>query len=177
MKRRMLVAMMAMVMVLGAAGVASAALYTDFENIDKWLSSGNSSQWSFNTPADFNVPPNDYTATLFIRGFFVDKNSNQVAVNGKWVGTLSTSSIFTLFASNTNIDIGQVFLPSWTGGTSFGVSVTANELLYLDYSKFVLNYTPSEGGGPVPTPEPGTMVLLGSGLIGLAVYGRKRFRK
>ena len=33
------------------------------------------------------------------------------------------------------------------------------------------------GHGTTPVPEPGTMVLLGSGLIGLAGYGRKRFRK
>jgi len=34
-----------------------------------------------------------------------------------------------------------------------------------------------DGGGGGQVPEPGTLLLLGSGLIGLALYGRRKFNK
>lgn len=41
---------------------------------------------------------------------------------------------------------------------------------------FEANFS-APGAGATPVPEPGTMVLLGSGLMGLVGYGRKRLKK
>ena len=39
------------------------------------------------------------------------------------------------------------------------------------------SFTGGDGGGGGEAPEPATMLLLGSGLIGIAVSGKKRFKK
>ena len=65
----------------------------------------------------------------------------------------------------------------------------ANKAWFFDYFEGDTNYTFKEGnllsawavrpGDSIlnPTPEPSTVILLGCGLIGLAGWGRKRFKK
>jgi len=66
-----------------------------------------------------------------------------------------------------------------TGGTHHAVSV---DLSFLQSDIFTVHATLSCGndnlmGKTAPVPEPATMLLFGTGLVGMATIGRKKFRK
>ena len=73
--------------------------------------------------------------------------------------------------------------PNFAGGGTHYVATF--DLSKLDLSKGALFHNTMECGndnilgqsGPIPTPEPGTMMLLGFGMLGLAVYGKRRMNK
>lgn len=65
---------------------------------------------------------------------------------------------------------------SWNEGDAWSQAVSAtNTLESLD--PWLGGGNPSGGTSTYPNPEPATMLLLGSGLIGLGVFGRKRLKK
>src|SRR3972149_2057535 len=62
--------------------------------------------------------------------------------------------------------------PVLTDPTTYGIS-----FIYPQLGTFLSFHVVGGGGGITPVTEPSTLLLIGSGLVGLAAYGKKRSRK
>jgi len=70
-------------------------------------------------------------------------------------------------------DLGVLMYGGYSGGFLYADSGTNGSPTWLtDYSGLNAAFTADLGSAPVP--EPGTMMLLGAGFLGLAVYGKRR---
>jgi hypothetical protein len=89
---------------------------------------------------------------------------------------LTTGGVYSYDFSLTSIDYSGSLLGTldlWADGR-IGVFVSSTfGDFYLDKSTL----TVSGNDGVAPVPEPGTMVLLGFGLLSLAIYGKRRMNK
>jgi PEP-CTERM motif-containing protein len=87
------------------------------------------------------------------------RTSNQTFVDMFWFPTFTGGDIYFEINNNNFIREYDAIRLTWLGPSSA-----------LELDAVGVN-------GTAPVPEPGTMMLLGSGLVGLAGWGRKKFRK
>ena len=116
------------------------------------------------TPASFTKNTADFSLTVYY-----DWNDNDEAKSGSWEVTPS-DYVLSFYAIKGGPDFALYFMyPGLSGGKWSTENVTTGSgNPYPEISHF----SASASGAPIP--EPGTLLLFGTGLAGLAAVGRRR---
>jgi len=173
--KKILVIFCAILFVLGFAGSANAISYTDLYESGILMGSFSSVSWTFDINKDgFNPETQDVTSASVTLNLSDDKE--------KWYYTewaiLDVGENWFLW----EVDSGRINY-SLMSTMTLSDSGFVDADLYNVGGDFVFNTAKlyAEGTDPIPnsahTSEPATMFMFGSGLIGVAFLGRKKFGK
>jgi hypothetical protein len=125
--------------------------------------------------ADENIQLNaafgETLQTLWLGGY---QPTGSLEPGGGWIWVTGELFTFTNWPGSepSNNPVGEDFLMYAWGPNANGMQW--NDVQNLGAKGYVVEY--ESGPGPSPVPEPSTMILLGSGLVGLVAF-RKRFKR
>jgi hypothetical protein len=166
-----------------AASAQAIGFYKVFTD-NVWFSSTNTIHtWTFDLDANTDINAEDtINSAYFSIGFYdrwdwFSEESGDLTVGGdSWLVEEEIGFLDTILAANVTGLMTDHTLAVTVNQISgdFGVNFTS---LFGDYTEFGDFTDNLSGDVAAPVPEPSTMLLMGTGLIGLVAYGRKRFNK
>jgi hypothetical protein len=187
MKKHVAVLFSSTLFILFVTGVSHAFLFTDYQILNQPLGGGvYSYTYTHDTPGDFEVPYDTVnSASLTIKAKNVSAEilgiEDDLVFAECWLqGTLNTETRHWLWGyvtdpySTTTFNLDNfidVFTLGWDTGDPLHITVAGLECgsLTLIDSTFSLDYE----NGSAPVPEPATLLLLGTGLLGAAGLRRR----
>jgi hypothetical protein len=172
--QKFLMFLCAVTLVFGMVGAASAIPYSKIQTPGEWILEGESYEWSYDL-TDYGFDPLTQDVTFASIGFL----GAWAKAVGSYEPLLGGLSVFGAGDSSFSwekdgFSISLLMMVDDSGIVDAILSASKGDFFLGVVGLFASATSPSATN---PVPEPATILLMGSGILGLVAYGRKRRKR